>query len=82
MRLQILLGIETEFYQLEDFSEALENARASGGTVYMWKTTGRSNWLEKRLSCVDALGLVVLPTGLPDFMEMPDDGIDENDALV
>ena len=73
MKLTLSIDIETEFYNLEEAVRAREIAKASGEEVYTWKTTGRSNWLERRLSCVDALGLVLLPPGLDDTIQMPMD---------
>lgn len=73
MRLTLSFEIETDFYQLEEAVQATQIAKASGGEVYTWKTTGRSNWIERRFSCVDSLGLVVLPAGLDDTIEMADD---------
>jgi len=69
--------LEAEFFQIEEAARALEASRLAGGAVYTWKTAGRSNWLEKRLSCVDALGLVVLPAGLPEEIDLPDDPPDD-----
>jgi hypothetical protein len=41
--------------------------------VFSWKTEGRYNWLEKGLSVVDVLGLTILPDGLPDKIDLPND---------
>jgi len=38
-----------------------------------------SNWLEKRFSVVDVLGLAVLPKGLPDKIDLKDDETKEGD---
>ena len=40
---------------------------------FTWKTSGIDNWLEKGLSIVDSLGYLILPSNLPEFMDMPDD---------
>ena len=69
----LLLHFDVPFFQLEDASEALALAEERDGVVYTWKTTCRSNWLERRLSMVDAAGLVVRPRTLPDTIDMPDD---------
>jgi hypothetical protein len=73
MRIQLPNQIETEFFHLENAIDAERIATKTGGQVYCWKTAGKSNWLEKRFSIVDVLGLVVMPRGLSDFIEMPDD---------
>jgi len=62
-----------EFFQLEELKEAQQFAGQTGGTVYPWKTTGSLNWLEKRVSIVDVLGIIVIPQGLPDWIDLPDD---------
>jgi hypothetical protein len=42
--------------------------------MYSWKTEGRSNWLEKGFSVVDVLGFTILLDGLPNEIDLPDDG--------
>lgn len=64
---------EFEFFELEDTKKAKQFAESMDGEVYSWKTVRYSNWLEKRLSVVDTLGLVVIPKGLPDWIDLPDD---------
>ncbi|MCH9035925.1 MAG: hypothetical protein IH860_01220 [Chloroflexi bacterium] len=76
------IRLDVQFHQLEDIEEADALARKENGAIYTWKTVGRSNWLEKNPRCVDALGLVVLPKGLPDFIEMADDLWEEDDEEV
>ena len=41
--------------------------------LYCWKTTGNENWLERGLSVADVLGIVALPQGLPDIIDLPND---------
>jgi hypothetical protein len=41
--------------------------------VYSWKTEGRYNWLERGFSVVDVLGLTILPDGLSNKIDLPDD---------
>ena len=65
--------LEFEFFQLEDIVKAEQFAEIKDGAVYSWKTTGYSNWLEKILSISDVIGLAVLPNGMPDWIELPDD---------
>ena len=66
-------GYEFEFFQIEELNSAEQHAEKINGSIYSWKTTGHSNWLEKSLSLVDVLGLAVLPKGLPDLIDLPDD---------
>ena len=76
---QILyFALQTEVFHTEEILEAEKLATASNGTIYCWKTSGTSNWLEKGLSISDVLGLVVLPRQLPEYIEMPDDQLSEN----
>jgi len=74
MKTTLTIDIPACFFQLEEHARARRLAARAGRVVYSWKTTGRANWLERGLSCVDCLGLVILPTGLPDEIAMPDDG--------
>ena len=73
MRVTLDIQLERELYQLEDWREAEKAAASSGGEVYSWKTSGWANWLQRGYSIVDVLGLVVLPSGLPDYVEMAPD---------
>ncbi len=66
-------ALEFEFFELEDVKKAEYFAESIDGAVYSWKTIGYSNWLEKRLSSADVLGLAMLPKGLPDLIDLPDD---------
>ena len=65
--------IESELFSLEEVEQAEQAASRSNGAVYCWKTTGTQNWLERGLSIVDVLGLVILPASTPAFIDMPDD---------
>ncbi len=73
MKISLDSALEFEFFQLEDVAKAEQFAESNNGTVYSWKTAGYSNWLEKRLSVADVIGLAVLPNGMPDWIELPDD---------
>jgi hypothetical protein len=74
MRVTVEPVIPTPFYQLEEWRSARNAVRRNRTSIYSWKTSGRANWLERGYSCVDCLGLVELPRGLPDRVTMPDDG--------
>uniref|UniRef100_A0A7C4CCD0 Uncharacterized protein n=1 Tax=candidate division WOR-3 bacterium TaxID=2052148 RepID=A0A7C4CCD0_UNCW3 len=73
MRCTLSIDVPARFYQLEEHARAQRLAERTGRAVYTWKTTGRANWLERQFSNVDALGLVLLPSGLPETIAMPDD---------
>ena len=51
---------EFEFFEIEELKNAKHDAEKIDGSIYSWKTIGCSNWLEKKLSIVDVLGLAVL----------------------
>jgi hypothetical protein len=61
MKVSLEENFEFEFFQIEELKSAEQYAKHVDGSIYSWKTTGKSNWLEKRLSVVDVLGLAVLP---------------------
>lgn len=73
MKISLDSGLEFEFFELDDVKKAEEFAKSINGAVYSWKTIGHSNWLEKRVSIVDVLGLTVLPKDLSDLVDLPDD---------
>ena len=55
------------------YNQYIMTTKAIDGVIYSWKAIGYSNWLEKRSSVADVLGLAVLPKGLPDWIDLPDD---------
>ncbi len=67
------LRMPLRLYQLAEIAEAQATLRKTKGQGYTWKASGQNNWLEKGFSLSDALGLVVLPKGLPELIELPDD---------
>ena len=73
MQIKLDFELRTRFYQLEAARQAEQRAKETSQTIYCWKALGHSNWLERGLSISDVLGLVILPRGLPDQIEMPDD---------
>ena len=70
------LLLPLKLYQIEELGRVKERLNQTGGCVYTWKTTGRSNWFERGLSIVDSLGVVILPEGIPAVIELPDDPAD------
>jgi hypothetical protein len=81
MMQKLSLLFDAPFFNLEEAKSAAVEAEKTGGTVFTWKTTGVSNWLEKGISKVDALGLVVLPFCHPDKIDMPDDPAEEAEEV-
>jgi hypothetical protein len=73
MKVSLDRSFEFEFFELEKVKDAEEYAKTTRSEIYSWKTSGHSNWFEKRLSMADVLGLAVLPKGLPDWIDLPDD---------
>ncbi|MEP6894078.1 MAG: hypothetical protein ABI986_00590 [Chloroflexota bacterium] len=73
MKVNLDNKFEFEFFQIEELKNAEQFAEEINGSIYSWKTTGLSNWLERGVSIVDVLGITVLPSGLPDSIDLPDD---------
>lgn len=67
------INVPLNLYQIEEWKDAVLMAESTNQIVYSYKTIGRSNWFEKGLSISDVMGLVVLPNGLPDVIDLPDD---------
>jgi hypothetical protein len=61
------------FFDIQEYAQAKAEALRTGGVVYTWKTSGRSNWLERGVQLADRLGFFVLPDALPSTIEMDDD---------
>ncbi len=79
MLVSLTMNLGVELFDLAETIQAESIAKATNGQIYCWKTIGKSNWLERGVSITDVLGLVVLPQGLPDVIEMLDD-TEEPDA--
>lgn len=73
MDVTIDLLLDLRLYSLEEASEVEVVADDSQAAVYCWHSQGRQNWLSRGFSVVDVTGFVVLPVGLPDYIDMPDD---------
>jgi len=73
--MNVNLGDEFEFdcFDIEEAQQVEKLAKETDGVVYSWKTEGRYNWFQKGFTVVDVLGLTVLPKGLPDWIDLPDD---------
>lgn len=69
----LYLNFDLEVFNTDELDKAQQAATKSSGVLYCWKTVENSNWLEKGLSISDVLGIVVLPQGLPEQIDMPDD---------
>ena len=66
-----------DFFDTIDAERAEALASRVNGEVYSWKTIGRSNWLERGYKRADVLGLVVLPSRLPDSIDLSEDPDEE-----
>jgi hypothetical protein len=77
MQITCVIQFDVELFQLEEVARAERLAQETSGHIYSWKTTERSNWLERGLSIADVLGLIVLPNGLPTVVEMADDQVED-----
>lgn len=71
-----------DMFDTIDFEKADDTAKRLNGTVYSWKTTGKSNWLEKGYRSVDTIGLAILPAVLPESIEMLDDEAEEGVGCI
>lgn len=73
--MKVNLGEEFEFecFDIEEAKLVEKIAEETDGVVYSWKTEGRYNWFQKGFTVVDVLGLTVLPKGMPDWIDLPDD---------
>ena len=80
-RVSLSLVLDCDFYELEESGQALRRARQLEGAFYTWHTSGLSNWLERGISNIDALGLIALPASLPEQIDMPSDSevVSENE---
>ncbi|MDQ3820144.1 MAG: hypothetical protein M3362_21035 [Acidobacteriota bacterium] len=67
------LKFDVVIFNTDEINEARHLASESNGVLYCWKTSGNSNWLDKGLSLSDVLGIVILPRGLPQQIDMLDD---------
>ncbi len=70
---RICLSFDLEVFSTDEVHKARQVASESRGVLYCWKTSEVFNWLEKGLSVSDVLSIVVLPRGLPEQIDMPDD---------
>ena len=77
MEVELAVYLDVDFYEIEEWKKAVEVAHESNRSLYTWKTSGRANWVERGMSNVDALGLVLLPAGMPEYLEMANDPEDD-----
>ncbi len=73
LKVELELLVDTTVYEIEEHAIARQQAEAQSRSLYTWKAVGREHWPERGASITDALGLLVLPAGLPDVINMPDD---------
>lgn len=77
---KLFLAFDVEVFQTEEIELAERKALETNGNLYCWKTSGESNWLEKGLSISDVYAVVVLPSELPEQIDMLDDHPDEDEG--
>lgn len=73
MRQILCLLFDVELFNIEELEKAHSTATALDGEIYSWKTSEDANWLDKGVSNVDVLGLVILPKKMPIRIELPND---------
>lgn len=80
--MKITLDGEFEFkcFDIEKAQQVEKLAKETDGVVYSWKTEGQHNWFQKGFTVIDVFGLTVLPKGLPNWIDLPDDK-DEEDIV-
>lgn len=76
----IILPGKTAVYQtLEDVFAAYKMTPANSVELYTWQSgEGGYNLLRIGASNVNSVGYVLLPVGLPDLVELPDDEADDD----
>ena len=77
MQVTLDLILDLDLFDISEYAKAQALADETGGNIYSWQTACNGNWLEKGIHRVNALGLVVLPKGLPNRIDMPDDAEDD-----
>ena len=60
-------------FETDDGQEAVRIANRDGKVLYTWCIEGNVNYLDKGFHLVNRNMYVLLPPGLPDFMDMVDD---------
>ena len=73
MTLTLPIHLEADCFDTSQAELAGRTAQQKSMEIYSWKTSGKSNWLEKGFQRSDVLNLVLLPQGLPGTIDMPDD---------
>ena len=72
-RRTLRLELPSRVFDTDQDDQAEDLARRSDSVVYTWKTAAGRNWLEQGLHRSDALGLTLLPPGLPREIDLADD---------
>ena len=72
-RQNLRLELPSRVFDTDQADQAEDLARRSDSVVYTWKTAAGRNWLEQGLHRSDALGLTLLPPGLPREIDLADD---------
>ena len=72
-RQNLRLELPSRVFDTDQADQAEDLARHTDSVVYTWKTAAGRNWLEQGLHRSDALGLTLLPPGLPREIDLADD---------
>ena len=64
-RQNLRLELPSRVFDTDQDDQAEDLARRTDSVVYTWKTAAGRHWLEQGLQTTDALGLTLLPPGLP-----------------
>ena len=72
-RQNLRLELPSRVFDTDQADQAQDLARRTDNVVYTWKTAAGRNWLEQGLHRSDALGLTLLPPGLPREIDLADD---------
>ncbi len=78
MIITLSLYLDLEVFETEEAKQVELKAKESDSVVYSWKTSGNENWMERGFSVADVFGLIILPRGLPDVIDMGDDAPEED----
>ena len=72
-RQNLRLALPSRVFDVDQAEQAEDLSRRTESVVYTWKTAAGRNWLEQGLHRSDALGLTLLPPGLPREIDLADD---------
>lgn len=65
--------LSATWYDSSERIEALRDEFAAAGELYSWCSSGRTNWLERRLASSDVLCLVLLDRDRGEWIDLLND---------